>query len=268
MHPARKVSAHMTRAPHALEAEVTLAEAQRRMRALGLPQLPVLAGGRPCGVLLERDLHTARQLGVDFDHHTVGALVPREFFSVGPDEYFGSVVRTMASRAAPCAVVVEGNEVRGVLTLHDAFQALADLLEEEEAERSRESMVCSLDDESCLLGRAEELAGRILQGQAPGDEQIGELRTVLRELYDTQLARLNTEERTLACTEHDTPLRRSELELRRGEHKRQTQALEGVLMVLDDQTQPPAVAATSLQRALESMRSELERERDPVSYVS
>lgn len=268
MHTSRKVSAHMTRVPHAIHADVPLSEAQRQLRELGVAQLPVLRQGKPAGVLLERDLSVAKLLGLDLDTHMVGSLLLHDAFSVHPDESLAGAVRAMASRSAHCALVVEGAEVRGVLTTHDALGALAELLESEEASRLRDSGVCSTDDESCLLARAEELTEQILRGEASGDDVLHTLRDAVRDLYQAQVARLTAEERSLAFGREETPLRRSQLELRCGEHQQQAQTLEGALMALDDLTQPATALAATVQRALVSIHDELERERDPVSYVS
>lgn len=259
MHDARKVSDYMTPAPHAIASEATLREAQQRMRELGLTQLPVTSQGALQGVLMERDLLLARQLGVDLDATAVRTVLPHGPFSVAPGESLASAVRTMASRASPCAVVMEGPEVRGVLTAADLLRVLAECLEQEQAERAREATVCSPRDEGCLLSRAEESAQRLLSAAADSDASDGlhELRSTLRALYEQRLARARAEERAIVCSP-DHAGRDRGLERSYGTHQQQAQLLEGLLMGLDDMAQPVSALALSVTRAIESLRAELE----------
>ena len=212
MHQTRMVSAHMTAVPHTIDARATLAEAAVRMRELGLPQLPVLDDdGKPCGILLERDLSLARQLQTDLESVTVGGLLPREAFSLTPDETLASALRSMASRAACSAVVVSGASVRGVFTQLDAFRLLAELLESE----ARPSLLPptelagSMLDEAFLLERAAESARRLTDAET---SDVGELYLAVKELLDSQRAQLEADQRELEDTQPDQlPLHRSHL---------------------------------------------------------
>jgi len=266
---ARKVSAHMTTAPHSVAPQASLADAQRLMREHSLQQLPVVSDGKLQGVLMERDLLLARQLGADFSTFTVHGLLPHDSFSVLADESLASAVRAMASRAAICTAVVEGSEVRGVLTATDALRLLADLLETEQAASARDGQTCSALDQGCLLSRAEDTAQKLLSGEPDSAREDGlhALRSAVRELYDERVARVEAAERELVCTQ-GAPLRRNHLEQQHSTHKQQAQLLEGVLMGLDDQTQPLVALAVSVQRAVASLRAELERDRDALRFMS
>jgi CBS domain-containing protein len=269
MHDARKVSDYMADAPHAVAPEATLRDALQRMRELGVTQLPVTSNGALQGVLLERDLLLARQLGADLDRTLVRTVLPHGPFSVAPGESLASAVRTMASRAAPCAVVMEGSDVRGVLTAADLLRVLAECLEQEQAERARDSMVCSPSDERCLLSRAEESAQRLLSAGPDSDTTDGlhELRSAVRELYRARLERAHAEERELVCSQ-EARGRNNPLERSYGTHKQQAQLLEAVLMGLDDMAQPVSALALSVSRAVESLRAELESDREAVRLMS
>ena len=269
MHASRRVREHMTEAPHAIAPDATLSAAQQLMRERSLSQLPVAADGTSHGVLLERDLLLARQLGVNFETAPVRSLLAHDAFSVTADESLASAVRAMASRAAVCAVVMEGTAVRGVLTAAAALRVLAEHLEAEQAQRAREAISCSAIDEGCLLDRAEERA-QLLLSAAPDthvDQSLHELRSVVRELYEERMARVEAEERELVCAP-DTTLRRTRLSQTHGVHKQQAQLLEGVLMGLDDLQQPVSALAASVQRAVKSLRADLEHDRDPLRFLS
>jgi signal-transduction protein with cAMP-binding, CBS, and nucleotidyltransferase domain len=259
----------MTSSAEAISPETSLIEAQRIMRECSLQQLPVLAEGTLHGILLERDLLLARQLGANFETTPVRTLLPHDAFCVLPNEPLPSAVRAMASRAAVCAVVVEGAEVRGVLTATDALRLLADMLEAEQAANARDSSPCGVLDEGCLLSRAEDTAQRLLSGDADSASTDGlhDLRNAVKELYEERLARVEAEARELVCTQ-DAPLRRNHLEQQHSAHKQQAQLLEGLLMGLDDLTQPVEALATGVKRAVRSLRTELERDRDALRFMS
>lgn len=269
MHASRRVSEHMTEAPHAIAPDATLSAAQQLMRERSLSQLPVAAEGTSHGVLLERDLLLARQLGVNFETALVRSLIAHDAFSVTPDESLASAVRAMASRAAICAVVMEGTVVRGVLTAAAALRVLAEHLEAEQAQRAREATSCSALDEGCLLDQAEERAQRLLSATPDThvDQSLHELRSVVRELYEERMARVEAEERELVCAP-DTTLRKNRIAQTHGIHKQQAQLLEGVLMGLDDLQQPVTALAASVQRAVESLRADLEHDREPLRFMS
>jgi CBS domain-containing protein len=269
MHQTRTVSAHMMAVPHTIDARATLAEAASRLRELGLPQLPVLDHeGRPCGILLERDLLLVRQLQIDLESVTVGRLLPRDAFSLTPDESLASAVRSMASRAACSAVVVSGAIVRGMFTQHDALRLLAELLEAE----ARPSVAPpielqgSLLDEAYLLERAEESARRLSEAET---SDVSELYLAIKELLDAQRAQLEADQRELEDTQPDQlPLHRSHLAQLCSEREHHTQALAALLAELEEgpcQLQPLALRVSG---TVAELRSHREQERDALRFVS
>jgi CBS domain-containing protein len=268
MQRARPVSANMTAVPHAIEAGATLADAQRRMHELKLTQLPVLDDeGKPRGVLMERDLIIARQLAADLGQVTVGALIPREAFSVLPDESLASVVRSMASRAASCVAVVSGNELRGVFTHYDGLRILAEILEgDARPSAPATELQGSLLDEGYLLERAEESARRLSEDDSA---DVGELYMAVKELLEAQQALLEADQRELACTQADQlPLHRTHLLQLCSERECHTQALAALLGELEDRSQPLLPVAARVSGAIAELRSHRERERDALRFVS
>jgi uncharacterized protein YfcZ (UPF0381/DUF406 family) len=158
--------------------------------------------------------------------------------------------------------------VRGVLTAADALRVLAEHLEAEQAQRARDSITCSALDQGCLLDRAEESAQRLLSAPPDSTEDgLHELRSAVRELYDERITRAEAEARELVCAP-ETTVRRSRLEQTHGVHKQQAQLLEGVLMTLDDVAQPVSALAANVQRAVASLRADLEHDRDPLRFMS
>jgi acetoin utilization protein AcuB len=126
---ATKIGEVMTRAPHTIGSDQTLAHAHKVMREHGLRHLPVLRGGTLVGVLSERDLLFLETIaGVDIDIDSVADAMTPEVYTAHPDDSVQDVARTMAVRRHGCAVIIEGTRVLGIFTATDALRHLADSL--------------------------------------------------------------------------------------------------------------------------------------------
>lgn len=120
----------MTPLPHTIGVEQCLASASRRMGQLGVRHLPVLQGGLLCGVVSERDiLFLLSHTGIDPERTSVEEAMSAEPFVVGPEMPIGAVARSMSKRRIGSVVVVEGQEVVGILTTTDALAILADVVD-------------------------------------------------------------------------------------------------------------------------------------------
>lgn len=120
----------MTRSPHTIGHEETLATAHRMMRNHSIRHLPVLSGGRLVGLLSDRDVHLVETLkDVDPTKIAVSEAMTAEVFAVAPRSPLRTVVSEMAEHKYGCAVVLDGRQVVGVFTTVDALKALAGLLE-------------------------------------------------------------------------------------------------------------------------------------------
>ena len=295
MNDVRTVGAHMTPAAHVIAIDATLGEAQQRMREHSAQLLVVVEQGQPCGVLLERDLQVAHQLGTSFDAVRVRSVLSRASLSVKSADPVAFVARSMASRQATHALVLEGTRICGVLTVHDALHLLAQLLEEREgalwragdattsaapvassgaetagdpasAAWSNEQSGCSLLDEAYLLERVEHNAAELMR-----DARIPShgLREAVRELHDSQATLLASEMRELAETRPDEgPLHRTRLEQLSDVRARHIQALATLMVELDRGTKPTSHIAGHALQAAAALRTYIEREREPLRFVS
>ncbi|HEY5451371.1 MAG TPA: CBS domain-containing protein [Polyangia bacterium] len=121
------VAAYMTRGPHTIGREQSLAAAKQLMHTTHVRHLPVLHGGQLVGVVSERDLDVvgalpgSRQLSVE------DAMVP-DVYTISEDAPLASVAADMARLKVGSAVVLKGNDVVGVFTAVDGLRALAELL--------------------------------------------------------------------------------------------------------------------------------------------
>ena len=122
------VSQYMTRSPHTVGLQQTIATAARMMLQHGIRHLPVLDGGVLRGVVSERDILLLEGLpGIDREKIRVDEAMSQRTYAVTPSTPLASVAREMAQHKYGAAVVMEGPLVIGVFTTVDACNALADL---------------------------------------------------------------------------------------------------------------------------------------------
>lgn len=126
----KNVGEYMTKTPHTIGVEQSLAIARRLMNESHIRHLPVLHGGDLVGMLSKREVESMAALPGS-SHLTVEeAMVPDVYVTSG-DASLAVVADEMARRNVGSAVVVAGDEsakVLGVFTVVDALRALADAL--------------------------------------------------------------------------------------------------------------------------------------------
>jgi acetoin utilization protein AcuB len=193
--PQRPVRDYMTPLPHVIEADQPLAQAERRMRQLGVRHLPVVEQGDLVGVLSARDLGRAARGALDPETAPVEEAMTAEPYVVDPDVPLATVAQQMAAQRVGSAVVVEGDEVVGLFTSTDALVLLSDLLigffaprldalaPSEVAERLRGEQAVLRE----LLGRVDETIRRVEAGEEAVDQ---ELTYLARELYTLRLRQI------------------------------------------------------------------------------
>lgn len=126
------VQQFMTRAPHTIGADQSLAKAHAVMREHDLRHLPVLEGGRLVGVISQRDLYMIEALpDVDPEAVSVSEARSSDVFTVSPRSTVRKVAGDMATQKYGSAVVMDGAEVVGVFTTTDALAVLYCLLDPE-----------------------------------------------------------------------------------------------------------------------------------------
>ena len=118
----------MTRSPHTIGQDQTLATAHRLMRANDIRHLPVLDRGRLVGIVSQRDLHLLETLkGVDQDEVTVAEAMTVDVETAEPSMSLHAAAERMAHRRAGCLVVTRADHVVGIFTAVDALGALVAL---------------------------------------------------------------------------------------------------------------------------------------------
>ena len=123
------IQKYMTTSPHTVGSDQTLAHAHRLLREHTIRHLPVLRGGKLVGMLTERDLALVESLkDVDASKVLVEEAMSTSLFQVSPDAPLDQVVAEMAAKKYGSAVVVQNQNVVGILTNVDVCSALAELL--------------------------------------------------------------------------------------------------------------------------------------------
>jgi CBS domain-containing protein len=107
--------------------QATVAEALRVLRVAGIRHLPVIAGDRCTGLLVDRDLVAAAVDGVT---GPVGRLARRPVPTVEAGTPAPRVARAVLDGGLDAALVTEGGVVVGIVTASDALVALAHADEE------------------------------------------------------------------------------------------------------------------------------------------
>jgi acetoin utilization protein AcuB len=130
------IEKYMTRSPHSIGDEQTLARAKDAMQEHGIRHLPVLHGGRLVGMVTDRDVYLVEALDeVDPRLVTVSDAMSSSVYAVAPETPLEQVADEMAANKYGSAVVMRGHEVAGIFTTVDACRALALLLREANAGR-------------------------------------------------------------------------------------------------------------------------------------
>lgn len=128
MGPTHTIGMYMTRSPVLVDRSTSMAHALRIMDEQGFRHLPVIAEGKLCGVVSERELKIVENMqGVDSGMCIVGDFILGPPYTVGPDAPLREVARVMAENKFGSAMVVEGDVVVGVFTTTDALKALASI---------------------------------------------------------------------------------------------------------------------------------------------
>jgi acetoin utilization protein AcuB len=124
------VQQFMTRSPHTIAHDQTLAQAHHLMQQHDIRHLPVMEKGKLVGILSQRDLHLIESLkDVDPDSVEVSEAMSREVYTVGPKASIRKIASEMATQKYGSAIVLEHEQVIGVFTTVDALRVLYGLLE-------------------------------------------------------------------------------------------------------------------------------------------
>lgn len=110
------VGQYMTLAPKTIAYDQTLEEASEYMRKLHVRHLPVIKGGRPIGIVSDRDINLVLAIrdleGLSMNVECV--LTPNPFFTT-PEASLGEVALHMADEKFGCVLVMDQARLVGIL---------------------------------------------------------------------------------------------------------------------------------------------------------
>ena len=119
----------MTVVPHSIGNDQSLATARDLMKHHGIRHLPVLEGGKICGILTDRDIKMALGFqGVNPIITRVQDIALEDPYTVSPDAKLDEVAATLADKRLGSALVVDHDHLVGIFTTTDALKALSDVL--------------------------------------------------------------------------------------------------------------------------------------------
>lgn len=123
------IQKYMTKSPHTIGAEQTLAKAEKVMHELRIRHLPVLRAGSLVGILSERDVQLVENFrDVDPEKVTVDEAFTPEPYIVSPTSLISDVCSQMVTHKYSCALVCDNNKLVGLFTWIDALRAFDELL--------------------------------------------------------------------------------------------------------------------------------------------
>lgn len=115
----RDVREVMTSAPQTIEASAALPEAARLMRDQAIGDVVVIEGGRPTGIVTDRDIAMRVALGTNPASVKVRDLVEGELVTIGPTESVQEAMRRMQQRDIRRLPVTQNDRVIGIVSLGD-----------------------------------------------------------------------------------------------------------------------------------------------------
>ena len=124
-----KISDYMTKSPHTIGQEQSLAHAHAVMRKHSIRHLPVLHGGILVGTVSLRDLDLTEGFdGIDPHKVPVEEAMSSDLHLVTAETPLKEVVGFLVEHGFGSAIVMDGKQVAGVFTALDAMRALRNLL--------------------------------------------------------------------------------------------------------------------------------------------
>lgn len=124
------VQRYMTAGPVTIDENATVEHAKSLMRSHDVRQLPVLSKGCFVGIVNARDLDITHGLHgcAQDDGWLVKDAVTTNVLIVSPESPLDELAFQLAAQKCGCAVVLQYNQVVGVLTMVDICRALGELL--------------------------------------------------------------------------------------------------------------------------------------------
>jgi len=265
---------YMVPVVHSVETTASLAEATNLLRSEGLTCVPVFEAGTLCGMLYERDLTIAQELGVSTDDARLIDLPLHDVYVASPDASLAHVARAMAVQNTTCAVVQQGQQVVGLLPWQDAMVALVDrtvpALVSEALGPSQVRSLILTEHASIrrLLRRVELAAKRIVVAPVPAESDLRSAYEAAHVLCATMASHFEHEEELLVpALEALDAWGKIRADQMRADHAEQGLVLQSYLTALErlsTSERTGKVLAALIQQLVESLRNDMRAEEEGV----
>ena len=117
---ANTVAEVMTRNPVAMDGKDPVTKAAAAMRDRGIGTVVVMTDGSPCGVVTDRDITVkAVATGRDPSKMPLEQICSDRIVAVTPDQSVEDAVRVMKSHDVKRVLVMEGKQLKGIVSLGD-----------------------------------------------------------------------------------------------------------------------------------------------------
>jgi len=121
----------MTPYPYSIEADAHAGAARSMLEQFRIRHLPVHEGDRLVGVVSERDLKRAAEMGWDVTlggSARVGDICTKDVYIVRPEEPLVDVLQHMATQHVDSVLIARHGKLAGIFTFTDACRHCAELL--------------------------------------------------------------------------------------------------------------------------------------------
>ena len=117
---AKTVAEVMTRNPVAMDAKEPVTKAAAAMRDHSIGTVVVMTDGTPCGVVTDRDIAVkAVATGSDPSKMRLEEICSKSVVAVAPNQSVDDAVQVMKSHDVKRVLVMEGKQLKGIVSLGD-----------------------------------------------------------------------------------------------------------------------------------------------------
>jgi uncharacterized membrane protein/CBS domain-containing protein len=188
----------MTRDPHCIDEDATLADAARELAENNFGAMPICGSdGLLKGMLTDRDVLTkAVALGRDLEETRVTELAEGKPVTIGADDSIKDTISTMASHGVRRLPVIDGHKLVGIVSQADVarhvrgrnagrlMRSLSELPPNNRTKRRRGPSLKTLIVVGGITGAAIVIARRVQKGGLNAVETTRELDVPVRAAYD------------------------------------------------------------------------------------
>jgi CBS domain-containing protein len=117
---AKTVADVMTRNPVAMDGKEPVTKAAAAMRDHAIGTVVVMTDGKPCGVVTDRDITVkAVATGNDPSKMALEEICSKSVVAVSPNQSVDDAVQVMKSHDVKRVLVMEGTQLKGIVSLGD-----------------------------------------------------------------------------------------------------------------------------------------------------